>query len=331
MPEATTYNTRDREDLLDIVTTLSPQETPLFASTRKGKRPGNVLTEWLTDSLDLPNIAGKIEGEDVTSHKNPFANRAVVKNRVQTFTESWKVSREQEIISGPTSVKANIADAKAKALNQLKVNMAAALGSDQQAVTAASGVATLTRGLGAWVSDTQSGSGTSDIPASVRTPSSSIVSTNELSETQFNGILQSVYEASGAKKNYTAYLGPTLKRIVTEWKRGLNAIKDDSLDVPVDGEVKTIVLAVEIYEGDFGVVKLVPDLFLGRANNTGLTSNSRYRGYVVTPELLELGFAEAPTAVDQPDQGGGKRGYFEAMMSIRCLHPAGFGKIVAAA
>ena len=41
----------NREDLLDVVTIISPVDTPLFTMFRKAKIH-NVQTEWMTDTLD---------------------------------------------------------------------------------------------------------------------------------------------------------------------------------------------------------------------------------------------------------------------------------------
>jgi hypothetical protein len=328
MAQATSYNISGKHDsLLDVVTTVNPEETPLFSSARKGVKPKSVLTEWVTDKLDNPSLAGKVEGVDVTTHVNRLANRATVSNRVQTVPETWAVSREVQQSSDIAGVKNAVAESKAKALLQLKLDMAAITGSDQEAVTGTASAANLTRGLGKWLDATNA-----NIPASVRLPAAQIAKTGDLAaaggEVKFNAVLQATYEASGAKRDYTLYAGPGLKSVITNFTRASGATTNVVVNVPVDAEKRKITLAVDVYDGDFGLVKIVPDLFLGRATGTGVTAESRDRGYLVTPSLFELGFLEAPTHVDQPDQGGGQRGFFEAMFAVRVLHPWGFAKFV---
>lgn len=45
---------QNREDLADMITNTSPNETP-FLSNLKGAKAGNVYHEWLTHSLASPS------------------------------------------------------------------------------------------------------------------------------------------------------------------------------------------------------------------------------------------------------------------------------------
>jgi len=55
-----------REDLSDIITTVSPEETPFFSKSGKGKAT-NALHEWQTDALRASGSNAHIEGDDTTA------------------------------------------------------------------------------------------------------------------------------------------------------------------------------------------------------------------------------------------------------------------------
>ena len=99
MPTATTYEigvandsfrgAANREDLLDIITIISPTDTPLFTMMRKTK-VSNVQVEWLTDLLDTAATNAVAEGSSAV-----FTN-AVARVRLLNYTQ---VGREQYDIS----------------------------------------------------------------------------------------------------------------------------------------------------------------------------------------------------------------------------------------
>lgn len=54
-----------REDLMNIITTISPEETPLFSNAKKVQAKA-ITHEWLTDTLAASTINSTLEGNTVT-------------------------------------------------------------------------------------------------------------------------------------------------------------------------------------------------------------------------------------------------------------------------
>ena len=52
----------NREDLIDMITMISPTDTPVLSST-ESVRATSVLHEWQTDTLKTPTAVARVEGE----------------------------------------------------------------------------------------------------------------------------------------------------------------------------------------------------------------------------------------------------------------------------
>ena len=78
----------NRDDLLDVITILSPVDTPLFTMFRKTK-VSNVQTEWLTDLLDQATSNATAEGSTATFQT--VTSRVRLLNYTQISRESYDV------------------------------------------------------------------------------------------------------------------------------------------------------------------------------------------------------------------------------------------------
>ena len=114
----------NREDLLDVLTILAPEETPILSSANK-ERASSTFVEWTVDTLDAPQTTGVAEGADVTAFTDKFSGRARLGNYVQKFRRDYMVSDLQEAVDsvGP----AKVAQAEAKAIRELKRDVEATL------------------------------------------------------------------------------------------------------------------------------------------------------------------------------------------------------------
>lgn len=323
MASATSYNVlTNREDISNDLSIITPEETPIFSMIKKGSKPGNVFFEWPVDTLAAVTESVVAEGQDVSSFANAAENRQRLGNYVQRNDRAWQVSDfQQELDSAGVANEA--AQAKSYKLRELKRDIEARIGSDRDRVS--TGPSYETRGLGDWLDS----AGPSDVPAAYRTPSASIDSTatGSLAESNVGDVLTSIYKQSGKRKGYMLVCGPSLKRAISNFSR-ITGTNHRTFQVTQSAESKKITLNVETYDGDFGSLDLVPDLFLGYGGST--TQNIRdARGYVIDPDLLAIRFLNAPFHMDLQDEGGGPRGVFKCIWGLECRNPLGFGKFAA--
>lgn len=280
-----------------------------------------MLVEYQADSLDAPSFEGVLEGEDVSSYTNQGDARVKLDSRQQKFRETWKVSREQQLVA-TAGVPSEVAYAKAKAMKQLRIDKESAIGSDNEAQAQSGSTKALMRGLGKWI-DSSNG----NIDSSIRTPSGSEGTTSSLDESNFNSVLQSAAEQHGEKKTYRLFTGSELKKKISDFQRADTSSNDSTFTVTQNAEKKKITLSVMKYDGDFGMVDIILDFHNGRTSGTkALDNQAKRRGYLIDPSLVALGYLEPPRMEENDDEGGGRRGYAEAICTLMVKNPSGLGK-----
>jgi hypothetical protein len=310
----------NREDLLDVLTILAPEETPVLSSAPKSKASATFV-EWTVDSLSAPVTTGVAEGSDVTAFTDKFAGRARLGNYVQKFRRDFMVSDLQNAVDsvGP----AKIAQAEAKAVREIKRDIEATLMSnnDRSVEDGGSTVYGL-RGLGDWIDS----AGPADVPAAYRTPAASISASGAVTETAFNNLITSIYRVTGTTNSLTLVADTALRRVISDYARTSGSSDYSVRQVTYNGEVSTIKLAVEMYESDHGMVSIVnmnPDCAPDTTNkDTGYLINPDYYGVA---ELISLGSTRLPNL------GGGDRGYVDSTLTLVVKHPGAHGKITAIA
>jgi hypothetical protein len=307
----------NREDLLDVLTILAPEETPVLSSANKSKA-SSTFVEWTVDSLDAPSTAGVSEGADVTTFTDKFAGRARLGNYIQKFRRDYMVSDLQESVDsvGP----AKIAQAEAKAIRELKRDVEATLiSNNDRSVENGAGQSYGLRGLGDWLD----ADGPSDVPSDFRTPDGSIHDSGAFDETVLNDLITSIYRVTGSTNNLQLVADTALRRKISDFAR-LGDQTATVRNVNYNGGDATIKLSVEMYQSDHGVISIInmnPDCAPDTTNkDTGYIINPEYFGIA---ELIPMGSTRLPNL------GGGERGFVDCALTSLMYHPGAHGKITA--
>ena len=310
----------NREDLLDVLTILAPEETPILSSANK-ERASSTFVEWTVDTLDAPQTSGVAEGADVTAFTDKFSGRARLGNYVQKFRRDYMVSDLQEAVDsvGP----AKVAQAEAKAIRELKRDVEATLmGTQDFSIENGAGTAYGLRGLGDWIDS----AGPSQVPSAFRTPAESIHDTGTFTETTLNELITSIYRVTGSTNSLMLVADTALRREIADFAR-LDPVAQDAANnsirsVNYNGDSASIKLSVELYQSDHGVVSIVnmnPDCAPDTTNkDTGYIINPDYFGI---SELIPMGSTRLPNL------GGGERGYVDCALTSLVYHPGAHGKI----
>jgi len=318
MAQASSYNTvGNKEDIMSTITILEPESTPLVSMAKKGKASGTFF-EWQADSLLSPDFSGVNEGEDVTSFTNQTANRARLGNYVQKFRDTFQISDIQELVD-TAGVSNEMALAESKSIRQIKRSIESAFCSsqDRQADSGA-GAPYKTRGMLKWLGV---GGQPSDVPAFAQNVANDTTGTQ--TETTFNSVLQELYEANGMPGGQLTLLaGPSLKKEISNFSRQL-AATNGTYVVNQDAESKKITLSVNIYEGDFGNVAIVPSLFINRTSGSDAVDADA--GLLIDPEYVSMMSLKAESVTELENQGGGRRGFVDVVAGLACLSPVAHG------
>jgi len=319
----------NREQLLDLTTVLAPRQAPVYGLLPKQAATAD-LVEWTVDNLRTPTADNAVvEGVDVGTSggdtlKAQFGSLSRLNNRLQHFRDTFNVSKKQEMFDSVTPVR--IQEAEEKAASQVLRDIETSICSDNGAVTGAAAAAGKLRGLGAWISDTATSDDVAAVPSDFLTPTSAILSDNalELTEARFNGMLTGIFEETGENQDLVLVAGTQVRnsiidgftRVQTSTSASYSSGNSTTFN---QGDGTDVNYNVEIFQGPYGIVKIIS------ANPKCLPNQKR--AYLLDPSLL--GWAEGMSmgSTMLEDQGGGPRGYIDAMGTLCVKGPNGLGKI----
>ena len=314
----------NREDLSDILTILEPERTPLLSLAKKGKANGTFF-EWQVDDMSQPAFAGELEGEDVTSFTDKAANRAKLGNYIQVFRRNYQVSNIQELVD-VAGVDNEFAYAESKAVREMKRDLESALCSAQDRDQDDGTNPYKTRGLFKWL-DTGAGR-PADLGAAFESPATVSLGGSAFTEANMNGLLQDLYEANGMPGGQlTLIAGPGLKRDISDFARQEGTTTALNFQVTQPAESKSISLVVNMYEGDFGNVAVVPTLFNNRTSGSATIDSNA--GLLIDPEYIAVNTLKAESNSELENKGGGRRGFCEVIAGLACLSPKAHGTVTA--
>lgn len=319
----------NREQLLDLTTVLAPRQAPVYGLLPKQAATAD-LVEYTVDNLRTPNADNAVEeGKNVGeanggSFVAQFGNLTRLGNRLQHFRDTFNVSKKQEVLDSATPVK--IQEAEEKAASQVLRDIEAAICSDNVADTGASGTAGKMRGLGEWINSSPTADDVAAVPADFRTPAAAVLSDSgeALTEKRFNSMLTAIFEETGEQSDHILVAGTTARNEIidgfTRVQTSTATSAGGNSTVFNQGDGTEINYNVEIFQGPYGIVKIIS------ANPKCLPNQKR--AYLLDPSLL--GYAEALSmgSTMLEDQGGGPRGYIDAMGTLLCKGPNGMGKIL---
>ena len=247
-----TFDTYDsvgeREDLSDVIYSISPTDTPFLSSAAKTQATA-VLHEWQTDALAaaVTNNA-VIEGDEATLDASVATTR--LSNSSQIMDKTVVITGTQESVdkAGRAS---EIAYQIAKKAKELKRDMESTLTSNNAEVTGGSGTARQLGGLGSWVitnddmaADGASGAGAGNAAHTNGTQ-------RAFTESQLKSVIKSVWNAGGDPS--MIMVGPFNKQKLSGFTG--NSTRFDA------GADATLYTSVDVYASDFGQLQVVPNRF----------------------------------------------------------------------
>ena len=254
MAKYKTYETVGiREDLVDIIYSISPTETPFMSGVAKNKATNTAHT-WQTDALADVAANAVLEGADIAY--GTMAATTLETNYTQISTKGIQVSGTNDAV---TSAGRNneLAYQVAKGAKELKRDMETALLSN---VAKAAGNATTARKLGGaptWyetnVDAASGGSGAGN--GAIRTDGTA---QRAFTEAQLKGILVSCYNEGG---------NPNMIMVNAFNKQKLSGFTGGSTRFDA-AEDRRLITSIDVYESDFGTMQVAPNRFIRGANGT---------------------------------------------------------------
>jgi len=247
-----------REELSDLISNISPTDTPFMTSAGKGDKVDNTFFEWQTDALATPDLTNaKLEGEDYDSVGLQQSTPTV---RLGNYVQ---ISSKSAIVSGTNDATKKAGRSKempyqmAKRAAELKRDQESILLNNQAAVAGSSTVARTTAALLAFLKTNVSfGAAPGANPVYTTVPTAVRVDgvQRAFTETLLKTVVQMCYTAGGNPD--TIMLGPAQKQVFSTFA-GIAAQRFNA----EGAKASTVIGAADIYVSDFGNLAAVPNRF----------------------------------------------------------------------
>jgi hypothetical protein len=320
-----------REDLADMMTLLDAHETPISSMLKKGKEPANPLFGWPVDDLAKPTTEGVPEGKDVDTFQNAGENRKLVYGRIQRQWRNPMVGEIAENIPDVAGVgrKREYTESVMKKIRELKRDQEAVLGSANESQEGTTVDGYKTRGFQKWISSTAQ----TDLPVAeaYRTPSAAIdtTATASLTEANVQAVMAAIWKKTGKKSRFVMPCGSTLKQRFTNFSQVQPNVSSHTIirSFNQNAERKAIVASVDVFEGDFGTIELIPSIFVGVDSNGDGQDDE---GILIDPAFAEIRYNRLPQHRELENKGGGRRGVIDQIFALVVTHPQAHGKFIPA-
>lgn len=305
----------NRETLSDVVSRITPEDTPIYSDSAHPKLDGK-HPEWEIDTLRAPAANAQLEGDEYAFSAIAVPTR--VGNYTQILREGYIVSGTQESVSNAGSVE-KLKEAKLKAGITVRKDVELAI------VTNTASVAGATRysgGLPSWITTNVSrGSGGSNGGYNSGTGLTVAETTGTLrafTKALLDANMQLCYQSGANVRN--VYVSPYNKSVFVTFMSDTNVAA--FREVVDSGKGNSIISNADYYEGPFGKVRIVPNRVMASSANTAR------RVYLTDPEMIEWGWLR-PLKRDEniAKTGDAEKGMIIGEGCLKVRNEAGIGVI----
>lgn len=280
----------NREDLIDIITNISPMDT-WFTSNTGSTRAISTLHEWQTDVLDTAAANIQIEGNDAT------AEAVTATTRLGNYTQIlWKVffisETQRSIVAAGRNDEVDYQTLKMS--KSLARDIEYALIINSTSASGASATARQLKGVIGWIT------------SNVTTVSATTVA---LTESTFNKNLAAIWAAGGY---------PTVTLVGSYQKQQISGFTSNVRRI--EAEEKKLVNSVDVYESDFGMIMVRLHHIL----------HDNFPGYVINLGVMELwvkAWLRPVNRIELAKTGSADKYKIEAELTLESRNQAGSGII----
>ena len=297
----------EREDLSDIIYSISPTDTPFMSNVGKNKATA-VYHEWQTDALAAAASNNhQIEGDEVAFNAMTATTR--VGNRTQISRKAVIVSGTLEAVS-KAGRNNEMAYQISKASKELKRDMETTLLLNQAPVTGNDTTARKLAGIETWIATNtnkaSAGSPTPADPTGDGTDVRVVGTQRAFTEAQLKDVVKKCWDSGG---------DPSMIMLGSFNKQKLSGFTGGSTRFD-PAENKRLVASVDIYESDFGALTAVPNRF-----------QQARSAYVLQPDMWAVSFLRDFQLQDLAQSGDAQKKFLLAEYTLESRNQAASGGI----
>ncbi len=305
----------NREDLVDLVSIITPSETPLVSTAPRVKAT-HVRHDWLADRLRATATAGAVEGADFASASALAPTRLY--NVSQIYKEGVKVSNTQRAVH-PAGFRDTYKREVSKAAREIARNFERTIfAASGQSASGNATTARQMRRLKDYISKHQrSVQAWNSGVTGVATASAAMIT-----ELGLNNLMQDMHY-DGANPDSIHASGPAKRQL----SMALQGPSQARRTIPLVD--KRMSVEVALYETDFGAVDISLNRWVSRSANTVATDNSDLSGDVFVLERALVRVATLRPFQYNPlaSPGDSTRGEVVGEACIEVLNPTGCGRM----
>tara|TARA_A200000159_G_scaffold71821_1_gene66678 strand:+ start:763 stop:1794 length:1032 start_codon:yes stop_codon:yes gene_type:complete len=331
----TTGTLSEKDDLANFISMISREETPFLSSIGKTTAKA-IYHEWQTDELVAPGSGAVAEGSTfatVAAAQSAGGDRTRLGNYTQINSKTVQVSGSKRAVD-----QAGVADEYAYQLKKRGTELRRDLEHDAiHSFHSKNGSGTRTMGgyqaycndaalvvnggeTAAYTAPGTTGVGT----AGVINRGSSDANLNDIELSQVDDVMQAIYEAGG--KASTLMTSPLNKRTLSSKAHatGNNTVRN----VDDTGKIRQ---SIELFDSDFGEIRIVPNYIMGLAHNTGsgaTTNSANYCALVYDPSFFKVATLRPLQETEVGQQGDSTIGQIVEECTLAVTNPKGCGMIV---
>lgn len=238
-----------REDLSDVITNVSPEETPFHTKCRKTTAK-NTLVEWQTDALRSSAANAHIEGDETTANAMTATSR--LNNRTQIFKNAVTVPDTDEGLD-KAGRQREMAYQVLKIAKEQKLDIEKALFDNNAKVTGSASAARELAGAPAWMItnvDFQSGNSGANPTGDGTDARTDDGTPTAFSQTKFDTVMQSIWENGGNPDS--VYLS------AFQMNKALAFTGNNNQRSNVQGGDERVIKSLAVYVTPWGTVEFIP-------------------------------------------------------------------------
>jgi len=238
-----------REDLSDVITNISPEETPFHTKSAK-TRARNTLHEWQTDALRASAANAHIEGDATTAEARSATTR--LGNYTQIFKNAVVVPDTDEGLDKAGRAR-EIAYQTLKIAKEQKLDIEKALFDNNARAAGNSTTARELAGAPAWLtSNTDFGANEGADPTGDGTDARTDETTTLIAfdQARFDGVMQSIWENGGNPD--TVYLS------AFQMNKALSFTGNNNQRSAVQAGDERVIKSLAVYVTPWGTIEFMP-------------------------------------------------------------------------
>jgi len=265
----------NREELSDVVSRITPEDTPIYSMIEKGKC-SSVHPEWETDELAPPGDNAREEGEEYTFGAVTPPER--LGDYTQILRKDWVISNTQEVVDEAGKVQKRRYQKLKKGV-EIRKDVEFAIVSNQGSV---GGNVRRLGGLPSWIKTNVSrGAGGAN---GGFTNGFTVAATNgtqrAFTKTILDNVMQQGYQSGASFKHVMG--SSYIKSVFVTFMSDANVAPFRYAVSGNGGERRTIVASADMYEGPFGTVMVHPNRVMSTSSNIARNT------FFIDPEFLEF-------------------------------------------